>query len=304
MAVILALVHAGAGSRSEASGDAWVDPARLSFSSLPGWADPRWIDTLEDLAAQTEPFIVGDGQALQAFGERLLELPFIERLGELGADRRRGLFVELSLCRPEACIPVGEGFLLVSRDGVVLPGRWEDPPRSGSGFLPVIGPVRDAELFALARPGDWLVDPSHLDAIDVAISLREHLDETALGRLGRCLIDASRAPQASVEEPGIRLLLEDKRLCLFGRSPATEEPGELSVAAKWNALACALALFEATPPRDWDLVDCRWDRPDLRLTRSPRLAGVAAISGRARKRPDRRGESETGASRTVGPRVR
>jgi hypothetical protein len=107
-----------------------------------------------------------------------------------------------------------------------------------------------------------------------------------------------------VEEPGIRLLLEDKRLCLFGRSPTTEEPGELSVAAKWNALACALALFEATPPRDWDLVDCRWDRPDLRLTRSPRLAGVAAISGRARKRPDRRGESETGASRTVGPRVR
>ena len=283
--------------------EAWVDPAGLSFDHLPDWVDPRWIDALELAAVGHEPFTVGDRAALAALGASLEELPFVERLEELSADRRRGLSVEVTLRRPAACIPSGGAYLLVSSDGVVLPGRWEKPPRCGAGYLPVIGPAADAELFAYARPGDWLADPAHLDALDVARSMRVHLDDLALRRLGRVLIDASTASRASVDEPGVRIHLEHKRLCLFGRIPSTPEPGELPAAVKWASLGHALQLLEADPPKDWELVDCRWDLPDLRLAALPPQT-TSAQDSRAPVRPRtsaRRGEP---TPETRGPRVR
>jgi len=265
----------------------WVDPAALSFDSLPVWADPRWVQALDDAAGGFEPFPISDEAALRTLGRELTAFAFVDRLEELKATRRHGLTVAVVLRRPVACLPVGTDYLLVSRGGVVLPGRWEKPPRCAGGFLPVIGPRRDAELFAYARPGDWLAGPSHLAALDVACSMLEHLDERTRARLGRTRIDAEMSGAASIAEPGVRIQLERSRLALFGRVPSTDEPGELPVHLKWRALARALERLEQEPPVDWDLVDCRWDQPDLRLVavaeaqgspedERPRLGGGAA----------------------------
>ena len=54
----------------------------------------------------------------------------------------------------------------------MLSGFWHHPPRLGASFLPVIGPREDAiSIFAWARPGDYLVEDEHVDALDVALSL-------------------------------------------------------------------------------------------------------------------------------------
>jgi len=130
-------------------------------------------------------------------------------------------------------------------------------------------------LFDLARRGDYLAEPEHLDALDVAVSLGEHLDEATRTRLGRVVIDARTARETSVDEPGARLLLEDGRVVLFGRAPCCGEPGELEPGAKWSSVVEALALLGSgpapDPQTDWLLLDVRWDRPEIVL-RNPPLA--------------------------------
>ena len=257
--------------------EAWVDPGSARVVRGPAWADPRWLEEIQELCREAEPFVLVAGTPAQpapaeALAARLAALSFVERV-ERCAVTPAGLALDLVLRQPVACIPVGDEFALVDEDGVVLAGRWPLPPRLGRAYLPVLGPLDDP-LFAQARTGDWLVEPEHTDALDVALSLSEHRHEPRRGALGRIVIDARTARRASVSEPGVRLELEGRRLALFGRAPCAGEPGELPPEAKWRALARALALFEGDPiGGDWELVDLRWDRPDLALRNAP-VSGV------------------------------
>jgi len=298
---LFALARFAPSAVSAADTVVYVDPARLSFEGFPPWVDPRWIDRLEEIVGSTPPFAVDDRAALEGLRTELIGQPYVRSIARLDADRRDGLCLELALREPVACVPAGDTFLLVSSDAVVLPGRWNAPPRCGPGFLPVLGPIEDAELFAFAEPGDWLAEEAHLDALDVALSLADHLSDDARRTLGRCVIDASRARQASIDEPGVRLLLEERRLCLFGRRPSTPEPGELPVARKWAALEKGLALLD-DPGRGWDLIDCRWDKPDLR---TPQVAHVDEPSRWSPRERSSRPNTSAGVElRSALPRVR
>ena len=107
-----------------------------------------------------------------------------------------------------------------------------------------------------------LTEERHLDALSVAVSLVAHLTREESRFLGPVLIDAELARASSVDEPGTRLLLEDRRLVFFGRAPREERPGELPEAHKWAHLRRAIgALGEGA---DWDLLDVRWDRGRIR----------------------------------------
>lgn len=266
------------GEAEEVAGPLWIEPSALAGATPEQWGwprhtDERWAAELDWLLANTPDFVVGDGQALADLGRRFEALSFVKSVPVLEADRERGLVLELELRRPVACLPVGLGFLSVDDEGVLLSGPWPSPVHVAGAPLPVIGPLADADgLFAEARPGDWLSEPEHLDALDVALSLGAHLDLASRQRLGRIVIDAREARRASVTEPGIRLLLEERRLVLFGRQPSTPEPGELCVERKWDSVRRALApLADAADGFDWDVVDVRWDQPAF----VPRLPSVA-----------------------------
>ena len=278
----------------------WVDPAAARALQVPDWADPRWLERIRSTLATRPPFALDDRAGLAALRTDLGRLSFVARVARCELDSADALAIELVLRVPVACVQAGSGFALVSAEGVLLEGRWPLPPRLGRTFLPVIGPLGDG-LLAGARAGDWLAEPEHQDALALALSLWANLSENERAGLGRILIDARTARAASLAEPGLRLELEGARLALFGRPPTSAEPGELPAAAKWRSLARALELFERDPAAlDWDLVDLRWDRPDIALRRVPELAAVTLSpgplprrSGRVRAPPD-----------DSGPRVR
>lgn len=298
----LTLAHraSSANPAQEAAQAAWIDPAGARVIEAPDWVDPRWLEHLHALLERQAPFGVGDLDGLETLRAELAALSFVERIERCELSPARGLECELTLREPVACIPVGGEFALVDEDGVVLEGRWPDAPRLGRAWLPVIGPSGDP-LLERARAGDWLVEPEHEDAIDVALSLAEHLDEDRRAALGRVVIDARAARRASVTDPGVRLGLEGARVVLFGRAPGTDEPGELSAASKWSALARALELFERDPSGgDWELVDVRWDRPDIALRAAPVVASLEDEAPPGRGRPPR----QRGAREGSRPRVR
>jgi hypothetical protein len=270
----------GNGFEFLAPASVWVDPAALAWPPSEELFDPRWAELLEQAAARHPPFSSRDGDALDRLREELAGLPFVDAIERLEVDENAGLVAELRFRRPVASIPVGTHFLLVDGDGVVLPGVWPAPVRVDGDPLPVVGPMSDAVgAFKGARAGDFLAEDAHLDALDIARSLREHLSREERVELGRVVIDASHARSSLPQDGGARLLLEGRRLIVFGRSPALLEPGELSAETKWRAVARALALLRGgASESDWGLVDVRWDEPEIALRNAPAETEQVALA--------------------------
>lgn len=302
----------GLRQRASQRGFGWIDPVRLSLGDMGPGCDPRWGALFDATTAAFPPLRSDDREGLAALALAIGTLPFVRSVGEPRVLWPDALELELVLHVPVACVPIGERFQTVAEDGTLLPGLWPAPPEIGGLPLPVLGPLSDGEeLFPFARAGDWLAEPEHLAALDVALSLQEHLDERGRAALGALLIDASRVLEASVDEPGIRLELACGRTIWFGRAPTCGEPGELPVALKWQGIERAVALLvEGRPEHDWDRLDVRWDHPELRLVHEPLLAQAEPEPPRAALgRPPAAGDTlpdtvlDVQATRG-GPRVR
>lgn len=252
-----------------AAGYSRVDPRRIAFD-LPAGSEglpPGWNKIVAAKLARLGELSTLDEDLLDEVRAELQALPFVREVGEARVLWPDGISVAVRLREPVACICLGEDYLPVSSDGVVLPGYWSGPPDFGRGLLPVLGPLDGT--FRQARPGDVLTEARHLDALSVAVSMREHLSLNTLAALGPVLIDAHKAQEAAVDEPGTVLLLEDYRSVYFGRPPSYDAPGELPADEKWRHLARAVDLLDPSSPdaMDWDLLDVRWDGASLR----PRL---------------------------------
>jgi hypothetical protein len=255
-----ALVYAAARS-ARAAGFTQIDTRRVRLDG-PEWTPPDWEEWIAVRVADARRVSSLDPGAIDALVEELAAMPNVLEVGEAEVVWPDGLSVELTLRRPVACVRSRGAFLTVAEDGVVLPGYWSAPPDTERGFLSVIGP-NDGAFDGLV-PGDRLVEERHLDALSVAVSALEHLPRESSLALGPLLIDASRAADASVGEPGTRLFLEQKRIALYGRPPRAGLPGELPETEKWAHLERAAGYLDADPPLDWDLIDLRWDRARLR----------------------------------------
>jgi hypothetical protein len=244
-----------------------VDLRRARLDPPPGaFCDPRWSEQLAATLASCPAPDVHDAAGLERVAQQVAALPFVARTGEVHVVWPDGLEVPLRLRQPVACVRSAAGFLLVSEEGVLLPGSWPTPPQIEGRPLPVIGPNDGA--FERAVAGTKLAQQRHLDALAVALSMRRDLPAADAQTLGPLLIDASRSAATSVDEPGTLLELEGPRLVLFGRAPGSGQPGELPDELKWRSLARAAALLRgegADAPSDWALVDVRWDTPALRL---------------------------------------
>ena len=249
---------------AEARGFHRVDPTRVSLepSGTSAGIPTEWSAILAAHLARLGELSTLDDALVGRVRDEVSKLAFVAEVGEARVVWPDGVSLEVRLREPVACVQSGQDFMPVSRDGVLLPGYWTEPPDFGLGYLPVLGPS-DA-TFDLALPGELVSERRHLDALSVAASMRDHLTPAEIARLGRYLIDATDADKAGVGEPGTRLWLEERRRVLWGRVPRSMAPGELPEREKWDHVMTAVRYLEAEPPLDWDLVDVRWDTATLR----------------------------------------
>jgi len=246
-----------------------LDLRAVRVDSGPGWVDPRWGPALEQALDALPEMDADDPATLDVVRQALAALPFVAEVGEVRVLWPDGVRLQVRWREPVACVRTGDGFALVSSEGVVLPGEWSAPPGRAYGYYPLIGAgeLARAEL----ETGAWLQDERWLDGLSVARVLAKGLQPDDWIRLGRIVIDTRESRAASVEHPGVVLWFEGGRRAYFGRAPHLDEPGELPVARKCLSLSLALRrldegrehLDEGREHLDWELVDLRWDQPEL-----------------------------------------
>lgn len=252
------------------SGFATVDTDEIFAEFDAPWIDPRWRVELSAKIAERPAFAPDAGRTVQAILEDVAQLSFVEQAASARVRWPDAVEFYVQLRQPIACVQVGQKFLTVDRQGVLLSGTWTAPPYVSSGFLPVIGP-NDGSF------DDWvagmrLVERHHLAGLAIAGSMWEHFEPKARESLGRSLIDATAAEHTGPAEPGAKILLEGPRTIWFGRSPRDDSEGGLPNALKWQHLALALGVTDETG-RDWSLIDLRWDEPEL-VFNEPAPAGA------------------------------
>jgi hypothetical protein len=263
----------------QASGFTSLDTHRTRLDAGSGFVDARWDRWIAERLARLPELSATDSEGVEQVTAAIAALPPIAEVGEPRIDWPDGLDVPVRLRQPVACIRSNAEYLAVSSDAVVLPGTWPAPPWIGNGFLPVIGPNDHA--FDRVEAGAVLHEPRHLDALSVAASMRAALSSEDFEAMGPPLIDATRARQASVAEPGIVIELEHRREVLFGRPPWTDEPGELPCALKWDSLSRALHALHGPERRDWLVLDVRWDVAAMQARSAAAAPGPAANPGAA-----------------------
>jgi len=237
-----------------------VDTTRYRIHTGPLYFGDAWRNRLERILLRTQGLELTDKAAIAKIKNELEELTFVEEVGEPEVSWPDGLIFPIKLREPAACVRVGDDYLPVSDDGIVLAGYSYSPHEVYGAWLPILGPTERLSRRGSPVPGDRIEDAALLDALDVARSMQRHLIPAEQKRLGRIVIDASRDKAPDGFPGGVQIDLDGKRRILFGRPPASGEPGELPVATKWRSILTALS---PEAEQEWDLLDVRWDTPVL-----------------------------------------
>ncbi|MCA9753683.1 MAG: hypothetical protein KC591_15920, partial [Gemmatimonadetes bacterium] len=174
---------------ARAAGIRHIDVQAFDLRVHSGWVLPAWEERLAELLAYSADLDANDRAGIEDLAARIEELTFVAEIGVPEVIWPDGLSLPLRLHIPAANLRVGESFLLVSEEGVVLAGASTLPHEAFGLPLPVLGPLDGST--DRYRPGDSLDREDLLDALAVARSMWLHLDAPRLARLGRVLIDAS-----------------------------------------------------------------------------------------------------------------
>ncbi|MCA9001504.1 MAG: hypothetical protein KDB61_06245, partial [Planctomycetes bacterium] len=232
---------------------------RVRLHHEPLYFGDAWQRRVERILRRRESLDLSDKQAIASLKAELAGLSFVEEVGEPEVIWPDGLVVPLRLREPAACIRVGDDFLPVADDGMVLAGYSYAPHEVYGAWLPILGPTDRLMRGGLPSPGDFLTDEALLAALKVAGSMQRNLLPREQRILGRIVIDASHELAPDGMPGGVYIDLEGKRRILFGRAPGSDFPGELPAQNKWMAIRQALEEGEEGAP--WDLLDVPWDEP-------------------------------------------
>ncbi len=240
---------------------------RVRLHHEPLYFGDAWQRRLERILRRHEQVDLSNPAAIASLKAEFAGLSFVEEVGEPEVVWPDGLVVPLRLREPAACIRVGDDFLPVADDGMVLAGYSYAPHEVYGAGLPILGPSDRLLRAGMPSPGDFLQDEALLTALKVAGSMQRNLIPKQQRLLGRIVIDASHEQAPDGLPGGVRIDLDGKRRILFGRPPGGDFPGELPARIKWMAIAAALQPNSSGGP--WDLLDVRWDEPVRQVREAP-----------------------------------
>lgn len=257
LSTALILIVRGLGASAEAHGVAEIDARRFRLHAGTRWVHPAWQEQVASVLLRVGSLSANDSAGIEWLVGELGRLSFVAEVGAPEVLWPDGLSVPLRLRQPVACVPVGDGFLAVSEDGVLLTGFSFGPQEVEDAWLPVLR-LSGADD-AGRRPGDRLEHVAERRALAVAHSMHESLSVEVRRELGRVLIDATRAEGPDGLPGGVVIDLEGRRRILFGRAPGEGIPGELPVELKWRNVLEGVEQLRLG--EDWAILDARFDAP-------------------------------------------
>jgi len=122
VAVPLGILGSRAMTDARAKGFGALDPGQIDLDFPQGWVDPRWVDELQRTFVDFGSVPLDDGASLRRLAASIEALPFVAEVADPRISWSAGASFDIRMRRPVACIRVGDRFLAVDEEGVVLAG--------------------------------------------------------------------------------------------------------------------------------------------------------------------------------------
>lgn len=233
-----------------------VEPNNVDLSNLPSWADDRMRTEIQSSFPYRRRFTIFSPDIEERLVEAYRDNPWVLRVKGFRKELPDRILFSLVLRRPAVTVQYKGIYYIVSRDGIVLPRTYPEPPSFGKRLYILAGvPTPPAEFGA--RWED--------EALSAGVSVALALEKYAVRNLVDVrTIDVSNvrgrlAPQLSeiVLWTGVGVPI------LWGRAPSTRMYGELPVEKKIENLR---AVLEFSPDLyGLEYAKIQFDRPYVRL---------------------------------------
>ncbi|MGH7151105.1 MAG: cell division protein FtsQ/DivIB, partial [Planctomycetota bacterium] len=244
----------------------FVDPTRAVLEEAPPWLPPEWAAEAQAALRDLHPFSIFDSRGTEDAERALRGLGWVRSVERAGRTFPRTARLRIRVRRPVARVDSAGGSALLDEEGKLLPS----PGPEREAFLPPLPRL-------VATRGDFGVPPGLglpwrdrrvRTGVAAAVEVRSLVLRRGPSRVVAIDVTDADGKEGPLASPVV-LLAEGGARILWGRPAAERAFGELSTAAKLDALS----RVEATYPMLGGVreVDLRFDRPVV-FADSSRLA--------------------------------
>ena len=204
----------------------------IKTAVVPKWATSQGQELVRIDGAGRSLF---DPQLVEKVGKTFEACPWVRRVTSVERVFPDQLLIKFEYRRPHVAVRRENGFVLVDRDGVRLPGVYATPPACD----------RSVQITGVAslppQPGQAWKD----EALGAALAMADYIPGSSLlGRLGVREVDvANYGGRQDPRRSEVSLVTSNGCVVAWGRTPATSKFGDLSTEEKLENLREVLAVY-------------------------------------------------------------
>ena len=211
---------------------------RLRLVDLPGWCPPEVVDHLEELPEDFGNNRIHEPQLVEHIAARYRRDPWVRKVRYVRADFPDTVSVSLDLRRPAYAVEKAGSYVLVDREGVVLPAQYARWSQTANPLKFVWGVRSDPPSAAGRR---WR-DPALQGGIETleVIAGRPSLAKQ-LGITGADVSNFGGVIDTTASD--VDIIADGDCTILWGRPPSTKRFGEVPAGKKLDYLEKVLETY-------------------------------------------------------------
>jgi cell division septal protein FtsQ len=200
-------------------GEYRVAVSDIEISRPPHWVPQTLIQQVAEQASLPEHVSLLDDSLVETVARAFRQHPWVEKVVRVRKSYPARLEVELEYRKPVAMVEVKQGLYPIDASGILLPPT--DFSITDTKNYPLVSSVRTTPQSAA---GNAWGDPVVLGAAQISAVLSARWKEFSLVEI--------RVPTGSAEDGVYQLYTKGGSRIVWGRSPASDHPGELSAEQK------------------------------------------------------------------------